>query len=390
MKLDEIQAQLREQKIDGWLLFDHHHRDPLAYRVLGLAPTLHVTRRWYYLIPSEGAPRKLVHRIESRTLDPLEGTTRVYSSWAEQTTAVGELLAGCHRVAMQYSPNCAIPYISNVDGGTLDLIRSTGVEVVTSAELIQYFEARLNEKARELHFEAGRLVDRTRADAFAFIADALRNGREISEWDVAAFVRERFAGQGLITDSGPIVAVDAHAGDPHYEPLQGGSSPVKRGSLVLLDMWAKLAAPDAIFYDITWTGYCGESIPEEMRNVFTVVRDARNAAADCAISAFANHRTLRGFEIDDAARHVIQNAGYGDKFIHRTGHSIGIEVHANGANMDNLETHDDRVVIPWSCFSIEPGIYLENFGIRSEVNIFVDSHSAQVTGAIQDSLAPIV
>jgi Xaa-Pro aminopeptidase len=389
MKLDQIQAQLKEQKLDGWLLFDHHYRDALAYRVLGLPSGLHVTRRWYYLIPADGAPKKLTHRIESKLLDSLEGTKHVYSSWAEQTNGLASLLVGCKEVAMQYSPNCAIPYISNVDGGTIDLVRSNGVEVVSSAELIQFFEARLDEKALESHLEAGVKVDAVRAAAFEWIGDAIRSGHEVNEWQAAEFIRQRFASVGLITDNGPIVAVDGHGGDPHYEPTFEGSARIQSGSFVLLDMWAKLDQPGSIFYDITWTGYCGETVPDKIARVFNIVKDARKAAARKVINAFEQKLVIRGFEVDDACREVINAAGFGPQFVHRTGHSIGVDVHANGANMDNLETHDDRVIIPWSCFSIEPGIYLEEFGVRSEVDIFVDDSSARVTGEEQDAIVLI-
>ncbi len=389
MKLDEIQAQLREQQLDGWLLFDHHRRDPLAYRVLGLNPKQHVTRRWYCFIPAHGHPQKLVHRIESKMLDQVPGKTNVYSSWEEQTRAVHDMLRGSRKVAMQYSPNCAIPYVSNVDGGTIDLIRSSGVEVVTSAELIQYFEARLNQRGLELHLEAGQRVDRVRAEAFQWIGDAVRGREPRTEWDVAEFVRNRFAEQGLITESGPIVGVDAHAGDPHYEPQKESSSPIREGSFVLLDMWAKLDEPEAVYYDITWTAFCGPVPPHDVQRVFSIVRDAREAGTRQVESAISKGIPLRGFEVDNATREVIVNAGYGDQFVHRTGHSIGQEIHGNGANMDNLETHDDRLVIPWSCFSIEPGIYLPHFGVRSEIDIFVDENSARVTGEKQDSLVLI-
>jgi Xaa-Pro dipeptidase len=330
-----------------------------------------------------------VHRIESKMLDSLEGSKQVYSSWPEQAGSLRNLLRGCELVAMQYSPLCAIPYISNVDGGTIELVRAAGVEVVTSAGLIQHFEAALNEAALDSHLEAGRRVDAIRAEAFRWIADALHHGRVIYEWDAAQFVRERFHSEGLLTDSGPIVAVDAHAGDPHYEPPPDGSTRIQEGSFVLLDMWAKLDKPGAIFYDITWTGFCGSTVPDRINKIFDVVRNARDAAVRYVIQGFADNRVLRGFEVDDVTRKVIVDAGFGDCFVHRTGHSIGIDVHANGANMDNLETHDDRVIIPWSCFSIEPGIYLEEFGVRSEIDMFVDATSARVTGAIQDAVVLI-
>jgi Xaa-Pro dipeptidase len=234
-----------------------------------------------------------------------------------------------------------------------------------------------------LHLEAGRLVDRIRADAFRFIGESLRDTRPISEWDVAEFIRGRFKEDHLYTESGPIVAVNEHAADPHYEPQSGTSSTIRSGDLVLLDMWAKINCPGAVYYDITWTGYCGQNVPDEIVRVFEVVRDARDAAINLVKEAFALQNELRGYEVDDAARNSICAAGFGERFVHRTGHSIGVEVHGNGANMDNLETHDTRVVMPWSCFSIEPGVYLERFGIRSEVNMFIDDKTPRVTGEIQ-------
>jgi Xaa-Pro dipeptidase len=389
MNVASIQEQLIEQELDGWLFFDHHHRDPLAYRVLGLDPNLHVSRRWYYFVPAKGEPRKLVHRIESRNLDPIEGRTHVYSSWEEQTSALSELLAGSKRVAMQYSPHCAIPYVSNVDGGTLELVRSTGVEVVSSAELIQHFEARLDTTALDSHLEAGVLVDQVRRSAFEFIGDALRANRLVTEWDVAAFVLEGFEREGLLTEHGPIVGVNAHAGDPHYEPSPTASTPIRVGDFVLLDLWAKFRRPGAIFYDVTWNAFCGGHPPSEMTKVFEIVRDARNAAVDRVKMAFVNGEKLCGYHVDDAARTLIRTAGYGDQFVHRTGHSIGVDIHGSGANMDNLETHDVRRVLPWSCFSVEPGIYLDNFGVRSEINIFIDATTPRVTGEQQQSLVLI-
>jgi Xaa-Pro aminopeptidase len=383
VKLEKIQQELVRQQLDGWLFFDHHHRDPLAYRVLGFEPSQHVTRRWYCLIPAQGVPRKLVHRIESKMIESVPGETCVYSSWGEQTSELARLLSGCKRVAMQYSPNCAIPYVSMVDAGTVELVRSMGVEVVTSAELIQVFEAQLDQAGLESHLGAGKLVDRVRGEAFEFIGESLRTGRSISEWDVAELVRSRFNAAKLFTESGPIVAVNEHAADPHYEPQASGSQPIRQGDLILLDMWAKLKTPGAVYYDITWTGYCGDTVPVEIQRVFEVVRDARDAAFKRVQDAFAQGITLAGYQVDDAARESIRAAGFGDRFVHRTGHSIAVEVHGNGANMDNLETHDTRVVMPWSCFSIEPGVYLDRFGIRSEINIFVDETLPRVTGEIQ-------
>jgi Xaa-Pro dipeptidase len=389
MQIDEIQRALREEKLDGWLFFDHHERDPLAYRVLGLKPGRTVTRRWYYLIPANGEPRGLVHAIESGVLDGLPGSIRRYSSWTSQIEGLTQLLAGCRRIAMQYSPNCSIPYVSLVDAGTLELVRGMGLEVVTSANLVQLFEARWSAQQLEMHLEAGRRVDRVRAAAFERIATAVRSGGSVTEWDVNRFIRDGFEKAGLVTDHGPIVAVNANMSNPHYEPLPDMSQPIRKGDAVLIDMWAKLDQPGAVFYDITWTGFCGSQPPSEVQNVFGVVRDARKRAVARVQEAVSRKQLLHGFEVDDAARDYIRERGFADYFIHRTGHSIGEEVHGTGANMDNLETHDERRVIARTCFSIEPGVYLPEFGIRSEVNVYVGEDSAIVTGEAQDHLVEI-
>jgi Xaa-Pro aminopeptidase len=382
MNLANIQQEIRNQKLDGWLFFDHHMRDPLAYRVLGL-PAGKVTRRWYYMIPAEGEPKGMEHRIERNQLAGLPGEKIPYSSWTEQVAALGRLTAGMKRVAMQYSPMCAVPYVANVDAGTVELVRSLGVEVVTSAELVQIFEARWTQAQLESHLEAGRRVDKVRAAAFELIRERTRNRAALQEVEVMKFVRKGFADAGLVTDSGPIVGSNANASNPHYEPSAEVSAPIRSGDWVLLDMWAKLDQPAAVYYDITWTAFCGDQPTDEMRRVFTTVRDARDAAIARVMDASARRQTLHGFEVDDACRAVIVKAGYAEYFTHRTGHSIGVEVHGNGANMDNFETHDDRRVMPWSCFSVEPGIYLPNFGVRSEINMFVGENEARVTGDIQ-------
>lgn len=389
MQLELIQRFLAEEGLDGWLFFDHHRRDPLAYRVLGLSPERVITRRWYYLIPATGEPRGLVHRIERSVLDSLPGVKQAYSSWNEQVEGLAKTLSGCRRVAMQYSPQCAIPYVSLVDAGTVELVRRLGMEVVSSADLIQYFEARWTPANLECHLEAGRRVDEIRRAAFRLIGDRIRGGASVNEFEVKQFILERFSGCGLVTDHGPIVAVNANASNPHYEPQSGMSQAIQPGDLVLIDLWAKLDGPDGVYYDITWTGFCGAQPPAAVRNAFAVVREARDRAIECVERAIAAKRDLRGFEVDDAARGCIREQGFGQFFTHRTGHSIGVEVHGAGANMDNFETHDERKVIPWTCFSIEPGIYVPEFGIRSEVNVFVGEEEAQVTGEIQRELVTI-
>jgi Xaa-Pro aminopeptidase len=386
MRLQELQAALREEKLDGWLFFDHHRRDPLAYRVLQFTPGSMVTRRWFYFVPAEGEPRGLVHKIEAETLRELPGTPRLYAGWKELVDGLQETLRGAKRIAMQYSPDCAVPYVAMVDAGTVEFVRGLGLEIASSANLVQSFEARWSEAQLEMHLEAGRKVDATRAAAFELVGDATRRGQRITEWQVKQFILDRFKAEGLFTDHGPDIAVNANASNPHYDPKEDRCSEIRRGDHILMDMWAKLDRPNAVYYDITWVGFCGSSAPSANENIFAIVRDARDKAIECVLSNVAQRLELRGYQVDDAARKHIEAAGYGPYFFHRTGHSIGEDVHGTGANMDNLETHDERKVIPWTCFSIEPGIYLPEFGVRSEVNVFVDEKRARVTGEKQERL----
>lgn len=389
MNTDRIQKALRDSSVDGWLFFDHHRRDPLAYRVLGIPDDVEPTRRWYYFVPANGEPRKLVHRIESGALDSLPGSKKSYSSWADQQEKLADLLTGCSRIAMQYSPNCAIPYISLVDAGTVELVRSVGVELVSSADLIQEFEARWTEEQLNLHLEAGKLVDRARREAFEFTRERLRTRQPLTEYDVQQFLLVRFASSGLVTAHGPIVGVNANASDPHYEPSREKTCYIRPGDLVLIDLFGKLNKPNAVYYDITWTGFCGETIPENIQNVFEVVRDARKRASVFVIEKTSARVPFAGYEVDDVARGHIEQRGFGEFFFHRTGHSIGTDVHGTGANMDNLESHDERRVIARTCFSIEPGVYLPEFGIRSEVNMYVADDFARITGEEQEQLVRI-
>jgi Xaa-Pro aminopeptidase len=386
MNLRSIQDALRTEQLDGWLFFDHHQRDPLAYRILGLSLNSHTTRRWYYFIPARGEPVALVHRIEPHSLDGLPGSRRRYSRWTEQTSEIGCLLGGAKRIAMQFSPNCVVPYVSMVDGGTVDLIRGFGVEVVSSANLVQFFEARWSNEQFQSHMEAGRRMDRIRAAAFLFVKEKLRSGVAVHEFEVQQFLREQFRAHDLVTDHGPVVAVNANASDPHYEPNEERSAPICKGDLLLIDMWAKQTSADAVYYDITWTGYAGATVPDDIQNVFCTVRDARELAAEFVRKSVEQGREISGYQVDDVAREHITTAGFGEYFIHRTGHSIGQEVHGSGANMDNFETHDERRIIANTCFSIEPGVYLPSFGIRSEVNMFVGETAAQITGEAQREL----
>jgi len=388
MDLSAIQSALRERKLDGWLFYDHHHRDPIAYRLLGLPEKLHVTRRWFYLIPAQGEPQKLAHRVEPKHLDNLPGNKREYSSWQEQHQGLKDMLAGVKKIAMQYSENNQVPLIGLVDAGTVELIRSFGKEIVTSGDLVAQFEATLSAEQIASHFAARDAVDPIMAGAFKFIREKVNNGGT-NEYEVQKFILRGFKEANLITDDPPIVGVNVNSGNPHYSPSREGAKPIREGDFVLIDMWAKLDQPGAVYYDITWTGYCGTNPSAEMRKVFSIVRDARDRAVERVQKAVRAGETVRGFEVDDVARGYIAGHGYGEYFTHRTGHSIGQEVHGNGANMDNLETHDERRIVPWTCFSIEPGIYLKDFGVRSEVNVFVGDGEARVTGEVQREIVII-
>lgn len=389
MDLQSIQECLRRAQIDGWLFYDHHHRDPIAYRILGLTPAL-CTRRWYYMIPAEGEPAKVVHRIERAILAPLPGAEQVYASWKEQGSALKRLLKGKKRVAMQYSALNANPYIGLVDAGTVELIRQMGVEVVSSADLVQRFEARWSKEALALHLEAGNAVHGIVNRSFRAIRDAVTQGRSMDEFGLQQTILGWFEESGVESEEPPIVAVNEHSGNPHYVPQAGSSLPIRENDFVLLDIWAKRRAPRAVYFDITWTGFVGRAVPRRYAEIFEVVRQARDTAVELIQTALGFGRPVHGYEVDDAVRQVIIRHGYGDLFVHRTGHSIGEEIHGTGANMDNFETHDERLLIPGTCFSIEPGIYLDEFGVRSEVDVYVEERGARVTGAAQQEIVPIL
>ncbi len=388
MNLSSIQSALRERNIDAWLFYDHHHRDPIAYRVLGLSNSLMVTRRWFYLIPAQGEPTKLVHKIEAGHLDTLPGKKVQYAGWQELFEQIKGLLAAHRDVAMQYSPNNLVFTISLVDAGTIELIRGLGKNVVSSADLVAQFEATWTDEQIASHFAARDSVDSITTAAFQEIGRRVRNGGT-TEYQIQQWFMEAFARENLLTDDPPIVAVNANSGNPHYEPHAESSAPIREGDFVLLDVWGKKNTPGAVYYDITWTGFIGKAASDRMREVFTVVRDARDAGVQTVQDAISQGRAIAGWEVDRAVRNHIKTAGYGDYFIHRTGHSISTEVHANGANMDDLEIHDERRLLPNSCFSIEPGVYLPEFGVRSEVNMLVRPKSAEVTGKIQREIVLI-
>ncbi len=388
-----IQDALRDMGThDGWLFYDFRGSDPLAYRVLLLDPSRHVTRRWYYWIPTSGEPVKLLHKIEPHVLDELPGQVLQYVSWEEQQRLLTSLLRGQRCIAMQYSPLNAVPYLSRVDAGTVELIRSVGVDVATSADLVQRFEAVWTDEQLESHRYAVTTLRNIVDEAFAHVSSCLTSERPLSEYGLQQFILSRIRDAGMTTSSAPIAAVNAHSADPHYGPTERDSSLITRDNLVLIDLWAKQATPGSVYGDITWTGYTGTHVPAKQRMIFEHVRGGRDAALLFVQNQVAAGRFPCGWEVDDVCRNAIRAAGYGDFFIHRTGHSIGEEVHGNGANIDNLETQDGRRLQPRTCFSIEPGIYLPGeFGIRSELDVYVSDREALVHGLpLQTEIIPLL
>jgi len=389
---------LREAGFDGWLFYDHHHRDPLAESILGLDPKAHITRRWYYFVPADGEPRKLVHRVEVGRLDALPGSKGLYSSWQELATGIKAMLGGARRVAMQYSPNNEIMYVSMVDAGTVEFLRSLGKQVVSSADLVSQFEAVLDEKQMASHAFAQKAIDGILAECWKEIGRRLRpaasgkksNGSsELTEFEVVQWLSKAMKREGLVWENGPNVSANANSSDSHYEPTAERTAAIKEGDFILIDIWGRVNEPGTAFYDITWTGVVGREPSEREQQVFETVRNARDSAIRAVETAYAEGRPIRGFEADDAARSVICKAGFGDYFTHRTGHNIGRELHGPGAHLDNLETHDERRLLPCTCFSVEPGIYLPEFGVRSEVNMLTSPGKAWVTGKIQTELVRI-
>ncbi|MGB8259076.1 MAG: M24 family metallopeptidase [Terracidiphilus sp.] len=393
MNLDAIQSAIREAGCDGWLFYDHHHRDPIAGRILGLDPAAHVTRRWYYFVPAEGEARKLVHRIEQGRLDALPGSKAVYSSWQELARGLEAMLAGAHRLAMQYSPNNAIMYVSMVDAGTVEFLRSLGKEIVSSADMVSQFEAVLTAEQVATHTAAQQAIDAILAEAWLEIGRRLRppsGGRgALTEYQMVQWFGEAMRRENLTWENGPDVSVNANTSDSHYEATAEHCSPIAEGDFLLVDIWGRIDQPASVFYDITWTGVVGREPSEREQHVFEVVRDARDASIRLVEQAFAEGRPIRGFEADDAARGVIQAAGFGDYFTHRTGHNIAQELHGSGAHLDNLETHDERRLLANTCFSVEPGIYLPEFGVRSEIDMMTAPGKAWVTGRVQRELVRI-
>jgi Xaa-Pro aminopeptidase len=389
LPIPAVQRALQEDGLDAWLLYDFRGSNPIAARLAGLAGSGKMaTRRWFYLIPATGEPRGLVHAIERHNLDGLPGEKRPYSRRQELAEGLEALLRGVKRVAMEYSPGNNIPYISRVDAGTVEIVRQAGAEVVSSGDLVQRFEAVWSDEVFAMHQAAADRLYRIKDRAYELVRQRVAGGT-LTEYQVQQEMMGWFREEGLVTDADPNVSAQENAGNPHYHPSREVHRPIRRNEIVLLDLWGKLAAPGAVFADITWVGYTGPTVPEPYARAFAAARDGRDAAIELVKSAVRDRRDLRGFEVDRAARDVIERAGYGDQFIHRTGHSLGEEIHGNGVHMDDYETHDDRRLIPGTGFTIEPGIYTSEFGVRTEINMFVREREAVVTGPVQTEILPL-
>ena len=379
-----IQRALRTAHLDGWLLYDFHGSNPIATRLAGLNDGSHMTtRRWYYLIPAEGQPRKLVHAIESHNLDGLPGERMVYAGRDQLDAGLTRLLAGVTRVAMEYSQDCAIPYLSRLDAGTAEALRKRGLEILGSGDLVQLFEAAWTAAQLASHRAASDALHRIKDRAFAAAAGALRDGQHLTEFDLQQRMVEWFAEEALVSDSAPVVAIGANSGDPHYLPTATRCRPLVADQVLLLDLWGKQAAPGAVFADITWVGATGGAVPDDAARAFSAVVEARDAAVAMVADAARRGQDLRGWQVDRAARTVLEAAGYGDHILHRTGHSLGESVHGNGVHLDDYETHDDRRLLPGAGFTIEPGLYFAHFGVRTEINMCRGEHDAAVTGPRQ-------
>jgi Xaa-Pro dipeptidase len=391
LEIGAIQESLRAERLDGWLLYDFHGSNPISARLAGLGGNGHMaTRRWYYLIPAQGTPRGLVHAIERHNLDHLPGEKIVYSHRQQLDGGLTRLLAGVARVAMEYSRDCAIPYLSRVDAGTVEAVRARGVEIVSSGDLVQQFEAAWTADQLASHQAASDALYRIKDRAFEVASAAVRKGAELSEYALQQHMVTWFDEEGLVSDSPPVVAIGPNAGNPHYLPAATASRPIVADEVLLLDLWGKRRELGAVFADITWVGMTATEVADEPARAFRAAADARDTAVRLIEEAAQNQRELRGWEVDRAARHVLESAGYADHVLHRTGHSLGETVHGNGVHLDDYETHDDRRLLPGTGVTVEPGLYFETFGVRTEINVFRGVREARVTGPRQSEIVTLL
>ncbi len=385
-----IQQTLRRWDIDGWLLYDFHRSNPIAYEILNIQNGI-ITRRWFYWIPKEGTPIKLIHSIEAEYFENLPGRNCVYTGWQEMNAHLEGMLSTANNVAMEYSPHGAIPYISRVDSGTIELIKSFHVDVVSSADLVQLFQSRWDEEAYDLHKQTVPQLFRIKDDAFRLVAEKIKQGNTITEFQLQNWLLQQYEQYELTSDNPPIVAVNDHSGQPHYSPTQDTSKPIKEGDFLLLDIWAKKPDPRATYVDITWTAFAGAEVPERYQHIFEIVASARDCGVQLIRDRWDANQSIAGWEVDNAVRAIIEEAGYGKFFTHRTGHSLDTSSHGNGVNIDNLETQDRRKIIPGLGFTIEPGIYLSEFGVRSEIDVFIEEGGPVVTTTpLQTAIIPLL
>ena len=391
LDIGAVQKALKADGLDAWLLYDFHGSNPVSFRLAGLGGAGHLaTRRWFYLIPQSGEPKALVHAIEQYNLDHLPGSKSIYAGRTQLHAGLTQLLKGLTRVAMEYSPNCAIPYVSRVDAGTIELIRGMGVDVVSSGDLIQQFESHWNDAAIATHRAASDKLYRIKDRAFEEVAKRLRDGVATSEYDIQQKMVGWFKDEGLISDSAPCVSAQENAGNPHYLATAATHRVIRKDELVLLDLWGKLDKPGSVFADITWIGFTGPNVPDRMSKAFGAICGARDAAVNVVQDAARAGREVRGFEADKAARQVLIEAGFEDAILHRTGHSLGENVHGNGAHLDDYETHDERRLLPGSGFTIEPGLYFKDFGVRTEINMVWAANGPEVTGPRQKAILSLL
>jgi Xaa-Pro aminopeptidase len=384
-----VQRALRAEALDGWLLYDFHGSNPIATQLAARDGAHMSTRRWYYLIPAEGEPRGLVHAIESHNLDRLPGRKQAYAGREQLERGLDELLSGVRRVAMEYSPAGAIPYLSRVDAGTAEAIRARGVDIVSSGDLVQQFAAAWTPAQLASHLAASEALYRIKDRAFEVASAALKSGASLNEYQLQQQMVGWFGEEGLVSDSAPVVAIGANAGDPHYLPTANGSRPIVPDEVLLLDLWGKKTQPGSVFADITWVGMTADRVPDAPRQAFKAIVDARDAAVRAVEDAAQAGRDIRGYEVDRAARAVLVGAGFGAHILHRTGHSLGEDVHGNGVHMDDYETHDERRVLPGTGFTVEPGLYFDTFGVRTEINVFRGNADVRVSGPRQSEIVTL-
>ena len=392
MQIENIQKELRKMGVDGWLFYDFHGRDHIAARILKIPSGHMATRRWFYFIPSEGSPIKLNHKIEPNYLNHLPGEKELYLPWQELRSKLETILNGSKKIAMQYSPNNDIPYVSIVDAGTIELIRGFGVNVVSSGNLVSLFESHLTDEEIEDHRQCGYVMQSIKDNAFKYIRNRIDRGNPATEYEVQQYMHQQFRDNDIFWDHGPIVGINEHAGDPHFEPTPENSHRINEGDLVLIDLFARFEKEGSIFYDVTWMGYVGNNVPDRVKEIFKIATQARDAGLNLVKERYSNNETISGAEVDDAVRKVIVDAGYGEYYWHRTGHNIATDCHGNGAHIDNLETKDDRLLIKGTIFSIEPGIYIpeEKLGFRTEIDVIItNSGEVEVAGEIQKELVII-